>query len=311
MLKMDQILASNELTIAATAAMPAFGVVGKYCDCLIFESQVLIVTNPQGLILYNLKGLFTPKAQSGGQDAVHFQLILADVERSMQEVNECERSESRRVIAIKKEPVAIFPFSPSRRRVAEQEWLNNGKISNEYFNTMWNGLDQYELGSAEPVKMLEHVSESDSTEANLVEHTDHKPSPDRVTSIAKGLYIFNLVRLRSKFYELFEVLSPLGSSKIHTVSMYEIQWKHHKSDTSHSLLAKASKVVQSCFDFFHAIHTLLFGSNELMSLTTQYHSLNKDISLLESPVLEFSWAQKMETAKRMRLSYRILSPLHH
>jgi hypothetical protein len=28
MLKMDQILASNELTIAATAAMPAFGLVG-------------------------------------------------------------------------------------------------------------------------------------------------------------------------------------------------------------------------------------------------------------------------------------------
>lgn len=30
MLKMDQILASNELTIAATAAMPAFAIFGEY-----------------------------------------------------------------------------------------------------------------------------------------------------------------------------------------------------------------------------------------------------------------------------------------
>lgn len=267
-----------------------------------------------GILLYNLKSLFTPKAQSGGQDANHFQLILADVERSLQEVHESIRNEGKRVVAVKNEPVAVFPFSPSRRRIAEQEWFHGGKISTTDFsdvvepNTVSTG-DQVLLTDA--VTILENEGASENQE-NYEKVPSAIVSEDRVTWIAKGVYHFNLVRLRSKFHELFEVLSPLSGAKVHTVSVYEIKWKHddHRGK-SQSIVHKVSNVVQSCVDFMKAIYNLFFGSNELMSLTTQYHSLNKDIALLESPETDISLQQKMETAKRMRLSYRILSPLHY
>lgn len=63
MLTMDQILASNELTIAATAAMPA-----------------LIAF---GLGISWLRSMLQPKAQTPGTHTLHFRLILCDVERSL------------------------------------------------------------------------------------------------------------------------------------------------------------------------------------------------------------------------------------
>lgn len=63
MLTMDQILASNELTIAATAAMPALVAFG--------------------LGISWIRNLFQPKAQTPGVHTLHFRLILNDVERSL------------------------------------------------------------------------------------------------------------------------------------------------------------------------------------------------------------------------------------
>lgn len=63
MLTMDQILASNELTIAATAAMPAFFAFG--------------------IVLWTLRNQFRPRAESPGLATQHFRLILGDVERSV------------------------------------------------------------------------------------------------------------------------------------------------------------------------------------------------------------------------------------
>lgn len=263
-----------------------------------------------GILLYNIKSFFTPKAQSGGQDAAHFQLILADVERSLQEVHESIRTEERRVVAIKNEPVAVFPFSPSRRRIAEQEWLNGGKIvTTDFTDVEAPNSSPNKILLPDAVTILENQGASENPEASekSIARVDRA---DRATYIAKGVYRFNLVRLRSKFHELFEVISPLSAAKVHTVSVYEIKWKCGNRDRSHSVVSKASNAVKSCVDFMKSVYTLLFGSNELMSLTTQYHSLNKDISFLESPDADISLSQKIETARRMRLSYKILSPVH-
>jgi hypothetical protein len=237
--------------------------------------------------------MFTPKAQSGGKDAMHFQLILADVERSLQEVREAIRTEDTRVFTLTKEDVVVLPHSPSRRRQTEQALLNG-----EETQIGIDGGDKF--------------NDPGSSVSPVV------PYGDRTTWIAKGIYYFNLVRLRSKFHELFEVISPLSSAKAQSVSVYEIKWKGHNrspesmlaTGTHHSIATRGSLLLQSFFHFFKAIHNLLFGSNELMSQTTPYHSLNKDITLLESPDAEVSLQQKIETAKRMRLSYKILSPLH-
>eukprot|EP01038_Epipyxis_sp_PR26KG_P012394 gene12394-16624_t len=66
MLTMDQILASNELTIACTAAMPAVVVLGT-------------------IVYYSYRALFSRRSSLSGTITAHFRLILADVERSLNE----------------------------------------------------------------------------------------------------------------------------------------------------------------------------------------------------------------------------------
>jgi hypothetical protein len=56
-------------------------------------------------------------------------------------------------------------------------------------------------------------------------------------------------------------------------------------------------------------YQLLFGSNELVPSTNVYESINKDISILESPDNEISIIRKIEVTKRMRRSYKMLSPV--
>jgi len=58
------------------------------------------------------------------------------------------------------------------------------------------------------------------------------------------------------------------------------------------------------------LYTMAFGSNELLTHTTMYNSLHRDISLLESPDFEVSLQRKINTASRMRVSYHCLLPTH-
>jgi hypothetical protein len=59
----------------------------------------------------------------------------------------------------------------------------------------------------------------------------------------------------------------------------------------------------------YSFYNLIFGSNELLSNTTVYESLNKDISLLEGPETEISLLRKLQVTKRMRRSYRMFAPI--
>jgi hypothetical protein len=95
-----------------------------------------------------------------------------------------------------------------------------------------------------------------------------------------------------------------------------------------SFLSTLPRVLQSTFlysyEFFHStfyfsfrsvkalfssFYQLIFGSNELLSNTTVYESLNKDISLLEGADNEVSLGRKLEVTKRMRRSYRMFTPI--
>jgi hypothetical protein len=95
-----------------------------------------------------------------------------------------------------------------------------------------------------------------------------------------------------------------------------------------SFLSTLPRVLQSTFlysyEFFHStfyfsfrsvkalfssFYQLLFASNELLSNTTVYESLNKDISLLEGADNEVSLGRKLEVTRRMRRSYRMFTPI--
>jgi hypothetical protein len=66
MLTMDQILASNELTMAATAAMPAIVVIAGF--------SLLI------------RQAIRPRAASPGQSTLSLRLAMSDVEKSLYQV---------------------------------------------------------------------------------------------------------------------------------------------------------------------------------------------------------------------------------
>jgi len=61
-------------------------------------------------------------------------------------------------------------------------------------------------------------------------------------------------------------------------------------------------------NLYKALYNLIFGSQELLTSTTQSSSLHRDIALLEAPEFEVSLERKIATANRMRLSYNCLLP---
>ena len=77
---------------------------------------------------------------------------------------------------------------------------------------------------------------------------------------------------------------------------------------SRSLHRSFWMIYSSMTSFSSSFLSLLFGSNQLMSNTTIYDSLHKDIALLEGPDKEISLQRKLEITKRMRQSYRMLIP---
>eukprot|EP01036_Dinobryon_divergens_P028562 gene28562-37523_t len=98
MLTMDQILASNQLTIAVTAAMPAFGLLG--------------------LSLWYLRNQLRPKTSTLGESTLTFRLIMSDVERSLQELEDLQLTSDQNSnpnpnpnLAVKKSKTSRLRFS--------------------------------------------------------------------------------------------------------------------------------------------------------------------------------------------------------
>jgi hypothetical protein len=289
------------------------------CLCSVFAAA--------GFLLLKLKSVFTPKAQSGGQDAIHFQLILADVERSLEEFSQMLQTQSRRTVPISRQDIAVIPMSPQRRRVHFEDSFEaidaavGAQSSSERVHCVEDALVAMEnMDSSENTQ----ITPRPVARVRLPLMTAHDegghslfPLYDRQTWLARGSYLFNLVRLRSKFSELFEhvpvqAFSWVGGgseSALQTVSQYEV--KTHKKFDDTLLFSRFRFACQSGLEILQAAYTLLFGSNELLSTTTQHRSLNKDILMLESPDDMVSLAVKLDTARRMRLSYKILSPAHN
>mmetsp|Transcript_93123 Transcript_93123/g.182471 ORF Transcript_93123/g.182471 Transcript_93123/m.182471 type:complete len:953 (+) Transcript_93123:89-2947(+) len=185
MLTMDQILDSNELTITAMAAMPAFGFLG--------------------MALFWLKKWMQPRAAAPGLATVHLRLIMSDVERSLQEVHELTCfNESRSIIN-------------DRRAVSSSSRTNkiNSSSSLQYV-TSPSAKSKTAMDSSSNVYMRgRSLSVSSADEGQVLEsklQSYQKKLEARRILIAKGLLSFNLVRFRSEFQNLF------GTSRYAVVS---------------------------------------------------------------------------------------------
>ncbi|KAJ1432445.1 ATP synthase regulation protein NCA2-domain-containing protein [Ochromonadaceae sp. CCMP2298] len=337
MLTMDQILTSNELTITATAAMPAFGFIA--------------------LLLVSLRKALRPPSsnRSNASYTEHFRLIMSDVERSLQEVHELA------------EDGRIDDLVPEMG----QGGLGPGQGSGS--GTKGQGQQQGQRVSIDtPLSMDEdmHMNNSGNWgssgspppwQAPPMQYLGLPFASAARLLVARGLLRFNLVRLRSEFQALFEQGGGGGGKALSRGS------RHRRRGPKLGVPFRRRVVSRSSFTFgsfnvglgslggggvgglgslgglglggsegvpedpiqsivaltqqestFYAtlrsllrtLYTMAFGSNELLTHTTMYNSLHRDISLLESPDFEVSLQRKINTASRMRVSYHCLLPTH-
>lgn len=398
MLKMDKVLKSNELTMAATAAMPAV-----LCFSILFSG---------------IRYLFTPRAHNPGKSALHFRLILSDVERSLGEIAEIQ--ERKRL---------NFSLEDSNAVIAEEETTTNASnrlrslsnIQQNWENMLESDLINYKTSNIDPKPTLPpfpatippstfpDINDNSTTNSNFINSTTNSNQIppylleyNRIFAqqsnsslilkypkewwLAKGHLTFNLVRLRSKFHDIFDIDSPemetvikesrpgsTASSKFNIfefsnsesslqnnvtklksfdpntlINSFSLNNSFHLDQAlginsfsfslsstdspSASFLFSCFKNLNlftyNCFLFFYqnlylpvsnytwktikvcsAVHDLLLGEIQPTSQTTQHLSIHKDILLLEAPEFEVKLERKIETANRMRNSYKVFSPL--
>lgn len=234
-------MASNQLTIAGVAALPAFiffGFAGVY-----------------------LKNSFSPNL-STKYSTMHLGLVLADVERSLQELSK--------------------PSSISYGSTASL------------------------TGFKTPQPLSPMLKKSG--------HQHKAFDPRRHFYLSKGLLYFNLTRLRFKFHELFDDSSNSIDSMVkpskpsNRLTVYNLQSPLVPLTTTEWILSSVNDSINSAKQLIQSFLTMLFGSYELKSNTTLYHSLDMDLTLLESPESEVSLDRKIETIRRMRQSYQCFAP---
>lgn len=273
--------------------------------------------------MYSIRNAFRPKAQVPGFNTLHFSLILSDVERALCTLQELENQPAHTIkkVKLQKERVLLLPSSPAKRRAIIES------IDPSLDET---SFDFHEYFSNESSRDYLNIHTGHDDHANDACFTPMRSSPgiterkrpfrqDRTYWIAKGNVAFQLVRLRSKFFELFDITSDVKelltgrpSKSRNTVTVYHIQHRELiRSSVFLSMWYHLKQHIQSGWNLMFASYTFLFGSHEIQSITTQFHSLDKDITLLEGPWHQVSLARKLETAKRMRMSYKLLSPVHY
>lgn len=341
MLTMDQILASNELTIAGTAAMPALA---------FFGYAVMTIR----------RLLFTTKTESATKNAdniLHFRLILSDVERSLATLQFTAASST---------TTSSSSTGAGGSRVPMQE--GDGSLSLVYSESEAEEEGEHVAATATatagtPPRVLPTTSHTFLTTTNTNTtnaNQTHSAAIHQIiqnstnTWLVKGEYYFNIIRLRNKFQDLFVTTnttkyhhipsllrkpllsvkplhhhhllssSPRKSTQKYKVAFMQQQqqqplvhwwtwlssWYPHVISLSshHNVGHYLFQGMRSCVDFTQSLYTLLFGSHEFRSITTQYRSLHQDLLLLECPEYEVSLANKLDTTRRMRQSYKCLAP---
>ena len=388
MLTMDQILKSNELTIAGMAAMPAFALIG--------------------FILYSIRNALRPLSSSRTRGVVtsHFRLIMSDVERSLYEVydivgganlhaylstSNCDTSmesngkhnhnhtmDNQDILEIdeinhtsnthtlKTMSSGVNISQKTKRLQAAHGMLcfNLVRLRSEFHHLFmgYMGTGRSSSLSASSINIKQLNSNSNHTSllyhSSTNSHYRHgaisaamkKIRLVRQNSISKsnsfstpagasqssssssfGPVGINLPTFRYQCIGIYNVYDYICSS-IQSIMMMRANTTNNYNSSSGSS-SNTAAIANSDVDdtaalllstildqqndqsfttystnLYKALYNLIFGSQELLTSTTQSSSLHRDIALLEAPEFEVSLERKIATANRMRLSYNCLLP---
>jgi hypothetical protein len=343
MLTMDQVLASNQLTMACTGAMPALAVIG--------------------FLGYRLFRLMRPPSAKPGQSTLEFRLVMSDVERCLAEVH-CSTpvatNETRHHQpvndAAQPEYYNIDPLHASLRNHASHG-------NQEFFNLMLPTIS--EEGEVSPSSTAKSSISGCVHEVRSLNNPS-LPAPElgnnergTILSPHNADYHINYENISSDEYDLREsgqsVLSDvhLSQSSVHSAQVskngqgiklstvsctvnpliargklcYHLTrlrialdrlfltdyWANSDKDNGNYGSRKQSLSPLSPYGIFGVLRTVfstVFGSFPSLEIhsVSEFVSVSKDVALLASPDFEVSAQRKLQTAARMRSSYQCLVP---
>jgi hypothetical protein len=325
MLTMDQVLASNQLTMACTGAMPALAVIG--------------------FLGYRLFRLMRPPSAKPGQSTLEFRLVMSDVERCLAEVY-CNTPVAtngnwhHQPVNDAAQP-EYYNIDPLHASLRNQEFFNlmlptiseEGEVSaSSTAKSSINGcvrevrspntpsLPAPELENNERGTILSpHIADYNINYDNICsDECDLRESGQSLLSdvhrsqssiklstvsctvnplIARGKLCYHLTRLRIALDRLF-------------LTDY---WANSDKDNGNYGSRKQSLSPLSPYGIFGVLRTVfstVFGSFPSLEIhsVSEFVSVSKDVALLASPDFEVSAQRKLQTAARMRSSYQCLVP---
>ena len=318
MLTMDQILASNELTIAATAALPAFMLMSVGLNVL--------------------RRAFTSKAPKPGEQTLCVRLAMVEVERSLQNVYSTSHTQG----------YADGEGGLALTHVVERSSANDMELDGSFVHTSvgrWDpagapsGSTQQHSGggsgSHKPVPATIFEQDDDDNVSISTDPGELLPGGDGdgvvaekvqhpTTLRAKGMLVFRIVTLHKALVALFLVQRPIVNvimggwkyalqtlramfSRSSTVGNMKQLLSWVKKDVN--LKCAPGQPVSSIFsndrdNNLTAVTLRMSGGNN----STEYRNLHRDLLELSAPFYEINGARKLATAARMRASYQCLAP---
>jgi hypothetical protein len=265
MMRMDQVLASNQLTMAGTAAMPA----------------LLLLS---GVSLF-MRKIFSSSPPSHGEKTLRLRLALTSVERSLQSVYSLKR-----IVPHASTPADTFSEVGSTSRVTWDEKMSSPRHIRER-NSSAPDLG-VSMAMKSPLKVDVDYSANSSSSSNSLDAPgtpDSRGAPHRATFkysengvlINRGSLCFNIIMLRN---ELRRAFAPRYQRNL------SLGPKWDTARPRQSLV--------------RLLYRMLFGEVSDFDDELEYQAIIDDITNLEAPDDEVDGLKKISIATRMRSSYR-------
>lgn len=277
MLKMDKVLASNQLTMAGTAALPSFFALGS----MFYFFHNLFLSNDQIIKDGNLK----------------LRLVLTDVERCLSDVYQYEDNSYEL-------PILQLPN-------ANDNTLNLELVSRDRDIEHSNYIQL--IPPCTPGGRNINISDPITLNSQSIQNQ---------ILYSRGMLHYNLFRLRQELYAFF-ALPMTNRSAISirlerspmTLSSSNYIFKSHDSYYQMNIMKLSKrqflyKILTSPLSFIFALMdtTIWYHRHEHNPILSEFNSILKDISELESSDAIISGNRKLLVVTRMRSSYRCFIP---
>jgi hypothetical protein len=290
MLKMDQVLASNQLTMAGTAAMPAFLLLGS--------------------IYVSVRWIFKPRSFSMAKANLRLRLALTEVERRLLELY-CGKPTDNNPVGQQLEGLNLFSDPPSpfaAKSVGEKE-RSLTRDGLDEVNELQHRINSF---SSDQAEVLPKFSESQSVDSHDGSHEELADRADM--RYYHGMLHYSLIRLRLELYKFFSLpMADRTDNDATAIASYNKLMQAKRKYGARKATEKAEtgfwSYVSLPWQLITAVvETWVWNREGADPSVSEYQGILKDIRDLESPDDDVNGSRKIITVMRMRNSYRCFIP---